>query len=260
MTDDAGQVRLTRSGAVATVVFDRPAARNAMTAAMYAQLEAICTELAEDPTLRVAVFRGAGGKAFVAGTDISRFLAFTSGEDGVTYEREMEQHLQAMLKIPVPTVAVIEGYAVGGGLSLAGACDLRIAAVGSRFGTPIARTVGNCLGMESYARLLAAFGESRAKRMLLMAELLSAEEAMAAGFLARLVPPEEIDVALADVVGRLLENAPLTLAVSKEAIRRIKAVDVPDGDDLIRRAYGSSDFRAGVTAFGSRTKPVWRGE
>jgi enoyl-CoA hydratase/carnithine racemase len=259
MSADDGAVRLSRAGAVATVVFDRPAARNAMTIAMYEELTAICGELAADPALRVAVFRGAGGRAFVAGTDIARFLDFASGEDGIAYEREMERHLSALLAIPCPTVAVIEGYAVGGGLNLAAACDIRIAAAGSRFGTPIARTIGNCLAMENYARLLAAFGEGRTKRMLLLGELLGAEEALAAGFLARLVPPESLDAALEEVVASLLANAPLTLAVSKEAIRRIAAGAVPDGDDLIRRIYGSADFKAGVAAFTGKTKPQWSG-
>lgn len=260
MSDDRGRVTLSRAGPVATVVFDRPDARNAMTTEMYEELTAICAQLAADASLRVAVFRGAGGKAFVAGTDIGRFLGFTSGEDGIAYEREMERHLSALLAVPFPTVAVIEGYAVGGGLNLAAACDIRIAATGSRFGTPIARTIGNCLAMENYARLLSVFGESRAKRMLLLGELLSAEEAMAAGFLARLVRPEEIAGALDEVVQTLLANAPLTLAVSKEAIRRLQAASVPDGDDLIRRIYGSADFKAGVAAFTGKTKPQWRGE
>lgn len=255
-----GQVTLARDGAVATVWFDRPAARNAMTTTMYAQFSEHCETVSRDPGIRVVVFRGAGGKAFVAGTDISRFLNFGGGDDGVAYEREMETHLDALFAIPVPTLAVVEGYAVGGGLNIAAACDLRIATTGSRFGTPIAKTIGNCLSMPNYQRLLAGFGESRAKRMLLLGDLLSAEEALDAGFLARLVAPEALDQTLAEVVTQLLANAPLTLAVSKEAIRRLQARDIPDGDDLIRRIYGSADFKAGVAAFSSKTKPDWRGE
>ena len=255
-----GEVRLERQGAVATVWFERPEARNALTSAMYEQFTAICESLAGDRDLRVALFRGAGGKAFVAGTDIGGFLEFESAEDGSVYEREMERHLGALLSIPAPTVAAIEGVAVGGGLNIAAACDLRIATTGSRFGTPIAKTLGNCLSMPNYARLLAGFGESRAKRMLLLGELLSAEEAQAAGFLAALVSAEEFEAAIERVVAQLLSNAPLTLAVSKEAIRRLKERTLPDGDDLIRRIYGSADFKAGVRAFLDKTKPQWRGE
>jgi enoyl-CoA hydratase len=204
-----GRVTVAREGAVARVWFDRPDARNAMTEAMYAEFTSACRALARDTSVRVVVFRGVGGKAFVAGTDISRFVDFGGAEDGIAYEREMETHLAALLEIPVPTVAVVEGYAVGGGLNIATACDLRIATTGSRFGTPIAKTIGNCLSMANYARLLAGFGESRAKRMLLL------------GLMAR---------------------------------------SLPDGDDLIRRIYGSADFKAGVTAFTTKTKPDWRGE
>jgi enoyl-CoA hydratase len=255
-----GEVRLERRGAVATVWFDRPDARNALTSAMYEQFTAICEGLAGDRDLRVAVFRGVGGKAFVAGTDIGGFLAFKSAEDGIVYEREMERHLGALLSIPVPTVAAIEGVAVGGGLNIAAACDLRIATTGSRFGTPIAKTLGNCLSMSNYARLLAGFGESRAKRMLLLGELLNAEEVQAAGFLAALVPPEDFEAAIERIVAQLLDNAPLTLAVSKEAIRRLQERALPDGEDLIRHIYGSADFKAGVRAFLDKSKPQWRGE
>jgi enoyl-CoA hydratase/carnithine racemase len=255
-----GRVTLSREGPVATIWFDRPEARNALTEVMYEQFSSICQELSRDISLRAAVFRGVGGKAFIAGTDIARFKTFTSGEDGVAYEREMETHLSALFAIKVPTIAVIEGYAVGGGLNIAAGCDLRIATTGSRFGTPIARTIGNCLSMPNYARLLAAFGESRAKRMLLLGELLSAEEAQATGFLARLVPPDQLDVTLTAVLELLLGNAPLTLAVSKEAILRIRARDLLEGDDLVRRIYGSADFKTGVQAFFDKTKPDWNGE
>ena len=255
-----GEVRVERAGAVATVWFDRPAARNALTKPMYEQFTLICEALGRDRDVRAVVFRGAGGEAFVAGTDIAGFVEFKTAEDGVAYERQMEEHLDALLGIPVPTIAAINGVAVGGGLNIAAACDLRVATTGSRFGTPVARTLGNCLSMPNYARLLAAFGESRAKRMLLLGELLSAEEAQAAGFLAALVPPQEFEAAIERVVTQLLANAPLTLEVSKEAIRRLKERTLPDGDDLVRRIYGSADFKAGVRAFLDKTKPSWRGE
>lgn len=259
MSED-GRISVSREHAVATVWFDRPHARNSMTTVMYKQLADACQQLAADKGVRLVIFRGVGGKSFVAGTDIARFRSFASGEDGLSYERELEAHLQSLFAIPVPTIAVIEGYAVGGGLAIAGACDLRIAVHGAKFGVPIAKTLGNCLAMPNYARTLAAFGESRAKRMLLLADLLTAEEAQEAGFLARLVAPEALDECLAEVVAQLLANAPLTLEVSKEAIRRLQERDLPDGDDLIRRIYGSADFKTGVAAFTGKTKPVWQGK
>src|SRR5262245_38334524 len=132
-----GEVRYVRRGRTATVIFDRPASRNAMTWQMYEQLGEACARMQGEHDLRAAVFRGAGGKAFVAGTDIAQFQAFRSGEDGIAYEEKMTTHLAAIEALPVPTLAVIEGFAIGGGLAIAAACDLRIATPGSRFGVPI---------------------------------------------------------------------------------------------------------------------------
>ena len=109
MTD--GQVHYRRDGAVVTVIFDRPAARNAMTWQMYRQLDEACVRIRhEGEGLRVAVFRGAGGRAFIAGTDIAQFQAFRSGEDGIAYEEKMEATISAVETLPVPTLAVIEGF------------------------------------------------------------------------------------------------------------------------------------------------------
>ena len=126
-----GEVRYSRDGAVATVIFDRPAARNAMTWRMYEQLGEACAQIQKEKGLRVAVLRGAGGKAFIAGTDIAQFQAFRTGEDGIAYEARMETIIGAVEALPVPTLAVIEGFAIGGGLAIAAACDLRIATPGS---------------------------------------------------------------------------------------------------------------------------------
>jgi len=111
MTD--GEVRYSRDGAIATVIFDRPAARNAMTWRMYEQLGEACARIRSDDGLRVAVFRGAGGKSFIAGTDIAQFQAFESGEDGIAYEAKMEDYIGDVETLPVPTLAVIEGFAIG---------------------------------------------------------------------------------------------------------------------------------------------------
>jgi enoyl-CoA hydratase len=255
-----GEVRYSRAAEVATVIFDRPAARNAMTWRMYEQLGEICARLRGEQGLRVVVFRGAGGKAFIAGTDIAQFRVFTSGEDGIAYERKMEGYLTAVETLPMPTLAVIEGFAIGGGLAIAACCDLRIATPSARFGVPIARTLGNCLSVENYARLVAALGAPCAKRMLLLAENLSAAEALAGGFLSEIVAPESLDVRIAEIAQRLAQHAPITMRVSKEAIRRIVQAGLPDGDDLIRACYASDDFRNGVRAFVEKRPARWTGK
>ncbi len=188
---DQGTVRFTRDGAVAHLVFDRPAARNAMTWRMYEELAAACAAIAEDRSIRVAVLRGAGGKAFVAGTDIEQFRSFTSGDDGIAYEAAVERYVGALETLPVPTIAVVEGWAVGGGMMLANACDFRLATPGARFGVPIARTLGNCLSANNLRRLTSTLGAPLVRRMLLCAETPPAEE-MPAGYVA-VAPAEAID-------------------------------------------------------------------
>ena len=254
-----GEVRLVRDGAVATILFDRPQARNAMTWRMYEGLAAACEQLSTDTDVRIAVLRGVGGKAFIAGTDIAQFQEFTTAEQGVAYEVKMEGYLAALEALPMPTLAVVEGWAIGGGLAIAACCDLRIATTGTKFGVPIARTLGNCLSVANYARLVAALGLARTKRMLLMAENLLAEDALAAGFLMAVVEPAGLDQRIAEICERLKDSAPVTLRVTKEAIRRLQQAGLPDGDDLVRACYGSEDFRAGVRAFVEKRSPQWSG-
>jgi len=255
-----GEVRYSRDGAVATVIFDRPAARNAMTWQMYEQLGEACARMHSEPGLRVAIFRGAGGKAFIAGTDIAQFQAFRGGDDGITYEEKMERYLGAVEAVPVPTLAVIEGFAVGGGLAIAACCDLRVATPGARFGVPIARTLGNCLSIANYARLVAALGVARAKKVLLLAENISAEEALAGGFVSEIVAPADLDRRVAELADRLAHHAPITMRVTREAIRRLLHAGLPDGDDLVRACYGSADFKIGVDAFVGKREPQWTGQ
>ncbi|MDP2294867.1 MAG: enoyl-CoA hydratase/isomerase family protein [Pseudolabrys sp.] len=254
-----GEVRVVREGVVATILFDRPQARNAMTWAMYEGLAAACAQLATDDSARAVVLRGVGHKAFIAGTDIAQFQAFTDGEDGIAYEARMEDYLTALEKLPMPTLAVVEGWAIGGGLAIAACCDLRIATPGSKFGVPIARTLGNCLSVANYARLVAGLGEARAKRMLLMAENVPAEDALAAGFLMSVVDPAGLDAAITEICERLAGNAPVTMRVTKESMRRLRMANLPDGDDLVRAAYGSDDFHEGVAAFVAKRPAQWKG-
>lgn len=257
MSEDA--VHLQIEGPIASVVFDRPQARNAMTWAMYERLMGICAQLQTDASVRVVTFRGAGGEAFVAGTDIAQFHAFQSGEEGVAYERQIDHCMGLLEALPMPTVALVEGWAIGGGLAIATACDFRLATAGTRFGVPIARTLGNCLSVGNLARLVQAFGASRVKRMLLLAELLPADELLASGYLTTVCEAAQLDVAAARLCERLASLAPVTQAVSKEGLRRLLTHSLPEGEDLIRRCYGSHDFREGVAAFVAKRTPVWTG-
>jgi enoyl-CoA hydratase/carnithine racemase len=258
MSDNEGAVHLTIDGAIARVTFDRPQAHNAMTWTMYQQLQAICAKLRDDASIRVVGFFGAGGKAFIAGTDIAQFADFDA-DKGLAYEEKVTHFVGAVESLPMPTLAVVEGWCVGGGLAIASACDLRIATPASRFGVPIARTLGNCLAAHVYARLIAEFGVGRTKRMLMLAEMLTAEEAREAGYLSAIVEADKIAGHADEMLGRIAQHAPITMQVGKEAIRRLLASATAEDEDLIRRAYGSADFREGVAAFVAKRKPAWTG-
>lgn len=254
-----GAVHLTIQDGVAAVVFDRPEARNAMTWAMYDALAKICEDLQQRDDIRVATFRGAGGQAFVAGTDIEQFLAFESGEDGIRYEATIDERVQLLESLPFPTIAVVDGYAIGGGLAMSAVCDFRVATPNAVFGVPIARTLGNCLSSANTARVVAGFGAARAKRMLLLAETIGATEALECGFVHEIVEPEALDEKVAAMCKRLSGNAPLTIKAAKETIRRLITNDLPRNDDLVRECYGSRDFRIGIEAFLAKERPRWTG-
>jgi enoyl-CoA hydratase len=244
------QVLVERRGPATWVTFNRPEAYNAMTFAMYESLFEACEAVDADDDVRAMVLRGAGEKAFVAGTDIRQFADFDeSGRDALAYEATIDRIVGRLETVGKPTVALVDGFAMGSGLALSAACDLRVCTPAARFGLPIARTVGNCLSMENYARLAALLGEARLKDIVFTARSVEAEEALAIGLATAVV--EEAEAYVEELCERLAGNAAVTLRVTKEALRRLRTV--PDGDDLVREAYGSEEFRRAVEAFLSRS-------
>ncbi|PCD03418.1 enoyl-CoA hydratase [Sphingomonas spermidinifaciens] len=257
----SGQVLVARDGAAAHVRFDNPAAHNALTSEMWLALRDAALGFAQDPSIRVVTFRGTGGKAFISGTDISKFADYTTGEQGVDYERGIDECMAAVDAIPCTTIAVVEGWAVGGGINIASACDFRIATPDAKFGSPIGRTIGNCLSAASVARIGAAVGVQFAKRMVLLGEMLTAEQLLASGFLLKVVEREALDDELYALVARAAENAPLTTRTTKATIRAMTFGALPEIEELIAEVYGSADFRRGVSDFLVKTKrvPDWEG-
>ncbi|MEI7532150.1 MAG: enoyl-CoA hydratase/isomerase family protein [Betaproteobacteria bacterium] len=242
---------------VATILFDRPSAHNAMTWKMYGELSAVCDVITNDPSILVAVFRGVGGEAFVAGTDIEQFVEFSTGDDGLNYERRIDAVVDKLERVPVPTIAVIEGWCMGGGLILAAACDFRIATTSARFGVPIARTLGNCLSSANMRRVVDAFGVSNAKRLLIAAESIDAVSCHQLGFVHDCIDQAKLDENIVKFCRRLKSHAPATMWAAKESIRRISAEGSAQVDDLIQFCYSSKDFREGVTSFLSKRPANW---
>jgi enoyl-CoA hydratase/carnithine racemase len=238
-------VRYERRGPAAWITFDRPAAHNAMTFEMYDALFEACERADADDDVRAMVLRGAGGRAFVAGTDIRQFLEFASGEDGLAYEARIERVVGRLETVGKPTIALVDGFAMGSGLVLSAACDLRICTPAARFGLPIARTVGNCLSMENYARLAAVVGEARLKDIVFTARAVEASEALAIGLATEVV--EDAEARVEELSALLAGHAAVTMRVTKEALRRLRPL--ADGDDLVREAYASEGFRRRVKAF-----------
>jgi enoyl-CoA hydratase/carnithine racemase len=244
---------------VAWVTVHRPEARNAMTFAAYQALYDACEALDADPAVRVVIVRGGGG-TFIAGTDIREFVTLRTAEDALAYELRINALADRLERMTKTTIAVIEGSAVGGGLTIALACDLRYAASDARLGVPIARTLGNCLSMANTTRLVEAVGPGRARELLLTARLVDAREAHAIGLINGVVPAGALERQVLEVAEKITSNAPLTVQVSKEAIRRIlQARRGVEGDDLIVQCYTSEDFRGAVKAFLERRSPVWAG-
>ena len=253
-----GAVLLRRTGSRLEVVFNRPERHNAFTSATYEALLAVCAGLADRPDVRTVVFRGAGGRAFAAGNEISEFVSLTEGADGVAYEAKVGRVLRAVAELPQVTLAAVDGICVGGGLAVATHCDLRVCSEGSRFGYPIARTLGNALSAFIVYRCAAVFGESLTREMLLTSRLVTAERAYAVGAVMAVLPSEELDAEVDRVVDGIEAAAPLTLAATKEQLlRRSDAVEASPADDLVRleKVYGSADFREGVRAFLAKEKP-----
>jgi enoyl-CoA hydratase len=249
-------------GPIAFLTFNRPEARNAMTWEMYEALVEACERVDREPSLRVLVLRGAGGKAFVAGTDIAQFQSFTDRADGVKYEERLDRVLDRLERVAKPTIAQVQGVAAGGGCAIAFACDLRVATPESSFGIPIARTLGNCLSAATCARLLDLMNPGVVKDLIFTGRLISGEEAKSLGLVNRLVGADELDRTARALAAEIAANAPLTQRATKELIRRVVArrrLDAGDDADVVEMCYTSRDFREGIESFLAKRKPVWSG-
>lgn len=240
------------------LTFNRPKVRNALTFSMYDGVAELCSRDV-DQLPQAIVITGAGD-AFAAGTDIAQFLDFWTPEDAIAYEAHMSKVLDTLEDCPVPTIAAIRGACTGGGAAIASACDLRVGSPSALFGMPIARTLGNCLSIDTSSRIASLIGPSRLKELIFSARLVDANESKDMGWLHEVVNNEqELEVRVAELATTFTSRAPLTLRATKMALARIRRVSKLPDDDLIAMCYLSADFREGIDAFLAKRSPNWQG-
>jgi len=257
---EAPEIIFEREPPIAVLTLNRPHHYNALTWKMYDRIIEICTEVEADSEIRVMIIRGAGGKAFASGTDISQFEQLQGAQGGLDYERRVEKSISALEELSKPVIAAIEGYAVGAGAVIALVCDLRYGSVTSRLGVPVSRTLGNCLSAANYARLLDLLGPAKTKELMYQGLLAAAEEAKTLGLLNAVVAEGKAYEHARQVAAEIAERAPLTIKATKESLRRLQIHrrDV-NTDDLIEQVYGSEDFRDGVRSFLAHRAAQFRG-
>ena len=254
-----GEVRLEVDGTLARITLSNPRMRNALTTAMYDQLEAAALRLADEPSVRLVVIQGDSG-TFAAGTDIKDLVAVADGPAGVAYEARITEVLDAVRALRMPVMAVVEGHAVGGGLALLLCCDLVYCTPDAIFGSPVARTIGNCISPATIARLRHTVGRQLANELLLLGRMVRADAAAQAGLVRAVIEPEEIDATVNSVLSAVLDCAPLSLAAFKEVNERLDAARARvDADDVYETVYGCADFHGGVESFLAKRPPRWTG-
>jgi enoyl-CoA hydratase len=250
-------------GAIATVVFNRPAMRNAISLSMWTEIARVTEGLGKDESVRAIVYRGAGTAAFASGADISEFQA--QRRDAATAQRYNAQTVAAYSAIrecPKPTVAMVFGFCMGGAMAVAMACDLRFAAEGSKFGIPASR-LGIVYGADSVGQLVDLVGPAYAKDILYSARTVDDREALAIGFIQRLLPPDELERATYDYLHTVAANAPLSVRGAKATVEAYLLGLTEERRatlrDLSTEASESKDYKEGTRAFLDKRAPRFQG-
>ena len=257
-------LRTEKRGAVGWLIFDQPAKRNAINDAMWRGIAPAMARFDADPEVRCVAFRGAGTEAFSAGADISEFEGKRANEETVgQYDDLLDQVLHAIQGSRKPSVAMIHGYCLGGGLEIALACDLRYCAASAQFGIPAAK-LGLAYNVEGHKRLLETVGHARAREIMFLGRRYNAEEALAMGLVHQVLPTEMLDAFVNEVLQTLVDNAPLSIANSKTIIEEyVKSAGAPDAARIraaLERCARSSDYAEGRRAFMEKRKPRFEGK
>jgi len=252
-----------KRGAVGWMIFDHPERRNAINGAMWRGIPPAMEDLEGDPQIRCVVFRGAGTEAFAAGADISEFEKVRSAQGAVAeYDALLDRVLHAIQDARKPSIAMIHGYCIGGGLEIALACDLRYCGESAQFGIPAAR-LGLAYNVEGHKRLIETVGHARAREIMFLGRRYPAAEALQMGMVERVLPDAELERFVADAAATLAENAPFSIANSKTIIEEyVKSSGAPDAGRMqqaIERCARSEDYAEGRKAFMEKRKPVFKG-
>lgn len=263
MASGASDILVQQDGPVATVVFNRPRVRNAISLSMWGEIARVTGGLSKDDAVRAIVYRGAGTEAFASGADISEFQEQRKDtESALRYNAQTTAAYTAIRECPKPTVAMIYGFCMGGAMAVAMACDLRFAAEGAQFGIPAAR-LSIIYGAEAVGQLVDLVGPAYAKDILYSARTLSAHEALATGLIQRLLPAAELEGSTYAYLRQVAENAPLSVRGAKLTVEAYLTGMTDDQRQRLRRlqleAFESEDYREGTRAFLEKRAPRFQG-
>jgi enoyl-CoA hydratase/carnithine racemase len=249
-------------GAIGWITFNRPARRNAVSLDMWEAIPTILDRFEADPEVRVIVLKGAGQQAFVSGADISEFeQARSSPESIARYEQILDSAADRLIGCPKPTIAMIRGFCIGGGVAIAIGCDLRIADEGARFGIPAAR-LGLGYGASGVRRLVELVGPAFTKEIFFTARHFSAAEALEMGLVNRIVPADALEAYTRQYCETICNNAPLTMLALKRTVAEIARDDLADVEmceRLVQACFDSEDYAEGRRAFMEKRRPIFRG-
>ena len=250
-------------GPVGRIIFNNPEKHNAVSLDMWAAVEGYLEEFKNNDDIRVIVLTGAGGRAFVSGADISRFENERASEEAIKhYNVQVNRANSAIYNFPKPTIAMIRGYCIGGGMGLATCCDLRICTEGSTFAVPAAK-LGLGYGADKVGLLIDLVGPSFVKDIFFTARQFKSEEAYNMGFINRVVSDNELETYVQEYAERIAGNAPLTIShIKKVTIEAVKDVDDRDMDSVteaFNKCFNSEDYKEGRRAFMEKRKPAFQG-